>query len=153
MIAICDIASLLFFMGTPGWDMPVQMIKLIAIAPMNMLQAEIYEWAFALLGAVGYAGIVMLISLAVKSNVPALILSLAVVYVPTMLELYLPYGLQKALSLIPLVGSGTDIFRTYTFHIFGIYVWSPYLLITVPVLIGIMCMPLAVKKWSRKIKV
>ncbi len=152
MIAICDIVSQLFFMGTTGWDMPVQLIKLTTIAPMNMLQAEIYEWAFILLGMVGYAGIVMLISAAVKSNVLALILSLAVVYVPTMIDPYLPFGFQKALSLIPLVGSGTDIFRTYTFHIFGKYVWSPYLLITVPVLIGIVCMPFVVKKWSRRIK-
>ncbi len=152
IIAICDIASQLFFMGTTGWDMPVQLIKLIAIAPMNMLQAEIYEWAFTLLGMVGFAGIVMLISSAVKSNVLALLLSLAVVYVPTLIDPYLPCGLQKALSLIPLVGSGTDIFRTYTFHIFGKYVWSPYLLITVPVLIGIVCMPFVVRKWSSRIK-
>ncbi len=152
MVAISQIVSQLFFMGTTGWDMPVQLIKPIAIAPMNMLQGEIYEYAFMLLGMIGFAGIVMLISAAVKSNVLALILSLAVVYVPTMIDPYLPFGLQKALSLIPLVGSGTDIFRTYTFHIFGKYVWSPYLLITVPVLLGIVCMPVAIKKWSRRIK-
>lgn len=152
MIAICDIVSQLVFMGTTGWNMPVQLIKLTAIAPVNMLQAEIYEWVFILLGMIGFAGIVMLISSVVKSNVPALILSLAVVYVPTLIDPYLPFGLQKMLSLIPLVGSGTDIFRTYTFHFFGKYIWSPYLLITVPVLIGIVCMPFAVKKWSRRIK-
>lgn len=153
MIAAGQIAAQLFFLGTTGWDMPIQLIKLIAIAPMNMLQAEIYEYAFILLGGVGYAGIVMLISAAVKSSVPALILSLAVVYVPSMIDQYLPFGLQKALDFIPLVGSGTDIFRTNTFHIFGKYVWSPYLLIAVPVLIGIACMPFAVKKWSRRIRV
>ena len=152
IIAICEIVSQLFFMGTTGWDMPVQLIKLTAIAPMNMLQAEIYEWSFTLLGMIGFSGIVMLISAAVKSNVLALILSLAVVYVPTVIDPYLPFGLQKALSLIPLVGSGTDIFRTYTFHVFGKYVWSPYLLITVPALIGIVCIPFAVMKWSRRIK-
>ena len=53
-------------MGTAGWDMPIQNIKLIAVAPMNMLQAEIYEYAFVLLGAKGFAGIVMFISAAVK---------------------------------------------------------------------------------------
>ncbi len=153
VIAICDIVSQLFFMGTTGWDMPVQMLKLTAISPMNMLQAEIYEWTFTLLGMVGFAGIVMLISSAVKNNVLALILSLAVVYIPTVIDPYLPFGLQKALSFIPLVGSGTDIFRTYTFHIFGNYMWSPYLLITVPVLIGVGCMPFAVRKWSRSVKV
>lgn len=150
MVAVCDIVSQLFYMGTTGWDMPIQLIKLTAIAPMNMLQAEIYEWLFILLGMVGFAGIVMLVSSTVKSNVLALILSLAVVYVPTLIAPYLPFGLQKALSLIPLVGSATDIFRTYTFHILGKYVWSPYLLIIVPVMIGILCIPLAVKGWSRR---
>lgn len=153
MTAVGQIVSQLFFMGTTGWDMQIQMIKQIAIAPMNMLQGEIYEYGFMLLGMVGYAGLVMLISSAVKSNVLALILSLAVVYVPTMFESYLPYGLQKALSLIPLVGDGTDIFRTYTFNILGKYIWSPYLLIIVPVLIGIVCMPFAIRRWTRRLRV
>jgi len=119
---------------------------------MNMLQAEIYEYVFVLLGAIGFAGIVMFISAAVKNNVLTLLLSLAVVYGPMMIAEYLPYGMQKALDLIPLVGSSTDIFRTNTFRIFGKLIWSPYLLITIPVLIGILCMPFAIKSWSRRMK-
>ena len=152
ILVIPSIVSQILFMGTMGLDMPIQNIKPLAIASMNMLQAEIYEYAFALLGAVGFAGIVMFISATVKNNVLALLFSLAVVYGPMMVAEYLPYKLQKALDLLPLVGSSTDIFRTNTFHIFGKYVWSPYLLITVPVLIGICCMPFAVKNWSRRLK-
>lgn len=148
-----NVVSQIFFMGTTGWNMPIQVIKLISIAPMNMLQAEIYEYGFTFLGAIGFAGVVMLISAKTRSNVLALLLSLAVVYGPMMIVEYLPYGVQKALDLIPLVGSAADIFRTNTFHIFGKYIWSPYLLITVPVLIGILCMPIAVKGWSRRLKV
>ena len=152
LLAVSSVISQLFFMGTAGWDMPIQNIKLIAVAPMNMLQAEIYEYAFVLLGAIGFAGIVMFISAAVKNNVLTLLLSLAVVYGPMMIAEYLPYGMQKALDLIPLVGSSTDIFRTNTFRIFGKLIWSPYLLITIPVLIGILCMPFAIKSWSRRMK-
>mgnify|MGYP000832290684 CR=1 FL=1 len=79
--------------------------------------------------------------------------SLACVYGPMMIAEYLPYELQKVLDLLPLVGSGADIFRTNTFHIFGKYVWSPYLLVTVPILVGIFCMPFAVRNWSRRMKV
>lgn len=150
ILTVANIVSQIFFLGTTGWDMPVQLIKMISIAPMNMLQAEVYEYAFTFLGAIGYAGIVMFISAGMRSNVLALLLSLAVVYGPMMIVEYLPYDVQKALDLIPLVGSASDIFRTNTFHIFGKYIWSPYLLITVPVLIGILCMPLAVKGWSRR---
>ena len=95
----------------------------------------------------------MFLSAKVRSNVLALLFSLAVVYGPMMIVEYLPYGVQKALDFIPLAGSAADIFRTNTFHIFGNYIWSPYLLITVPVLIGILCMPLAIKGWSRRLKV
>lgn len=153
IIMMGSIVSQIFFLGTTGWDMPIQAIKLIAIAPMNMLQAEIYEYAFVFLGAIGFAGVIMFISAKTRSNVLALLFSLAVVYGSMMIAEYLPYGVQKALDLIPLVGSGADIFRTNTFCIFGKYVWSPYLLIIVPVLIGVLCMPLAVKGWSRRLRI
>ncbi len=152
VLSIGSIGAQLFFLGTAGWDMPIQAIKLIAIAPMNMLQAEIYEYAFTLLGAIGFAGIVMLISAAVKNNVQALLLSLAVVYGPMMIDQYLPYGAQMALDLLPFVGSGADIFRTNTFHFFGRIIWSPYLLLVVPALIGVVCMPVAVMRWARRMR-
>ncbi len=152
LLFVGNVTAQICYLRTDGWDMPIQNIKMIAVAPMNMLQAEIYEYAFVLLGAIGYAGIVMLISASVKNHATALLLSLAVVYAPMMIAQYLPLELQKALDLIPLAGSGADIFRTNTFHLFGRYIWSPYLLITVPVLIGIFCIPFAIKKWARKLK-
>ena len=112
LLATGMVLSQLFFMGTAGHDMPIQNIKMLSIAPITMLQAELYQYAFALLGSLGFAGVVMLISASVKSNVLALIASLAAVYGPMMVVEYLPYGLQKALDLLPLVGSSTDIFRT-----------------------------------------
>ena len=141
-----------FYLGWSGWDMPIQMIKLIAVAPMNMLQAEIYEYGFTLLGALGYTCIILLISSAVRNNMFALIFSLTAVYLPPVIAQYLPFSLQKALDLLPLVGSPTDIFRTNTFCLFGTYIWSPYLLITVPVLIGFLCIPFTVRRWARRPK-
>lgn len=147
-----SVVAQLFYMGTGGWDMPIQNIKMTAIASMNMLQAEIYEYACMLLGTIGYAGLVMLISASVKNNVPALLISLAAIYGPMAIAKYLPYTAQKMLDLLPLVGSSSDIFRTNTLNIFGKFIWSPYLLITVPVLIGIVCVPFAVKNWSKKMR-
>lgn len=152
LIAAGALSAQIFFMGWTGWDMPIQMIKMISIAPMNMLQAELYEYCFAFLGALGFAGVVLFISAAVKNTVFALIGSLAAVYGPMMIVQYLPLSLQKALDLLPLVGTPTDIFRTNTFCIFGKYIWSPYLLITVPVLIGILCIPFTVCRWAKQLK-
>lgn len=152
ILMVGNVASQLFFLGTAGWEMPVQTIKPIAIAPMNLLQAEIFEYAFTFLGAVGFAGVVMFLSAKTRSNVWALLFGLAAVYGPVMIAEYLPCELQKSLDLLPLAGSATDIFRTNTFQIFGKYVWSPYLLLTVPVLIGVLCIPLTVKGWSRRLR-
>lgn len=152
ILNICNVALQLFYMGTTGWDMPIQCIKLIAIAPMNMLQAELYTYAFILLGSIGFAGIVMLLSAICKNNFVTLLLSLGAVYLPTIIAEYLPYWAQKILDLLPLVGSPADVFRTNTFHIFGTYIWSPYLLIIVPVLIGAICIPFAVKGWAHRLQ-
>lgn len=152
MIAAGMIGSQLVYLGTEGWDMPIQTIKMIAIAPMNMLQAEIYEYAFTLLGALGFAGVVMLFSALCKNHVLALLMSLAVAYGPMTLRNRVPMALEKVFDLLPLVGSGADIYRTNTFRLFGHYIWSPYLIIWVPFVIGILCLSPAVKGWARRMR-
>lgn len=152
LLAAGMIVAQLVFLGTEGWDMPIQTIKMIAIAPMNMLQGETYEYAVTLLGVVGFAGVVMLISTCCKNHVLALLLSLGAAYGPMAVRDFSPYWLQKAFDLLPLVGSGADIFRTNTFHLFGRYIWSPYLLIWVPLTIGVLCLPFAVRRWARRMR-
>ncbi len=152
MLFAGSVGAQIFFMGTEGWDMPIQNIKLIAVAPLNMLQAEIFGYVFGFLGVIGFAGLMMLISARVKSNFAALLLGLAAVYGPMMIDEYLPFWAQKGMDLLPLVGSSADIFRTTTFCFFGHYIWSPYLLLTVPVAAGLACVPFAVKGWARRMK-
>lgn len=152
MTAVGMIGSQLVFLGTEGWDMPIQTVKMIAIAPMNMLQAEIYEYAFTVLGALGFAGVAMLFSARCKNHVLALLLSMAVVYGPMAMRNRVPALMEKLFDLLPLVGSGADVFRTNTFHLFGRYIWSPYLIIWVPFVIGVLCLPPAVRGWSRRMR-
>lgn len=152
MVAVGTVTLQLIYLGTEGWDMPIQMVKMIAIAPMNMLRAEIYEFAFTLLGALGYAGIVMLFSALCKNHVLALLMSLAVAYGPLVLRNRVPMVVEKLFDLLPLVGSGADIYRTNTFCLFGHYIWSPYLLIWVPFMIGVLCLLPAVKGWARRMR-
>ena len=94
----------------------------------------------------------MLFSALVKNNVLSLVFSLALIEIPGLLGFYLPIWAQDASQFIPLVGSPTDIFRMNMFHIFGKGIWMPWMLITVPVLIGIVCIPFAIKGWSRRHK-
>ena len=148
-VAAGAIAGQLIYLGTEGWDMPIQYIKLSAVAPMNMLQAEIYEYAYFLLGAVGLALLVMFFSAVVRNNFIALISGLAIVYLPMALAGYMPMWVQRVFDLIPLVGSPSDIFRTNVFHLFGQIIWSPYLLVTVPVLLGGAFVPFTIRRWAR----
>lgn len=153
IIVICSILLQIIFLGTGGCDMPIQCIKLIATAPWTILQAEIYEYAYLLLATLGYTGIVLLCSALTKSNYVSLLLSLSTIFVPMAITKFLPLSGQKALELIPFVGDSTDIFRTNAYHLFGHTIWSPYLLITVPVILGIVCLPFAIQAWAKRSKV
>ena len=89
------------FLGPEGWDMPIQCIKILAAAPWNVLQAEIYEYVYLLLAALGYTGIVLLCSALTRSNYVSLLTSLGIVFVPMAVSQFLPLWGQKLLDLIP----------------------------------------------------
>ena len=153
IIIFSSILLQIIFLGTEGADMPIQCIKILAVAPWTILQAEIYEYGYLLLASFGYTGIVLLCSALAKTNYVSIIISLAIVFVPMAILQFFPLCGQKALDLIPFVGSSTDIFRTNTYHLFGYTIWSPYLLITVPIILGLICLPFAVRSWARRAKI
>ena len=153
IITVSSILLQIIFLGTEGGDLPMQCIKILAVAPWTVLQAEIYEYGYLLLAALGYTGIVLLCSALAKTNYVSLIISLAIVFVPMAISQFLPLWGQKVLDLIPFVGSSTDIFRTNAYHLFGHIIWSPYLLITVPMILGLICLPFAVRSWAKRAKI
>lgn len=153
IIVFSSVFLQIVFLGTGGADMPIQCIKLIATAPWTVLQAEIYEYAYLLLATLGYTGIILLCSAVTRSNYVSLLFSLAIVFVPMSIAQFLPLWGQKALELIPFVGNSTDIFRTNAYHLFGQIIWSPYLLIIVPVILGVISLPFAIHAWAKRTKV
>lgn len=153
IIVFSSIFLQIVFLGTGGADMPIQCIKLLATAPWTVLQAEIYEYAYLLLATLGYTGIILLCSALTRSNYVSLLLSLAIVFVPMSIAQFLPLWGQKALELIPFVGNSTDIFRTNVYHLFGQIIWSPYLLITVPAILGVISLPFAIRAWAKRTNV
>lgn len=153
IITVSSILLQIIFLGTEVGDLPIQCIKILAVAPWTVLQAEIYEYSYLLLAALGYTGIVLLCSALAKTNYVSLIISLAIVFVPMAISQFLPLWGQKVLDLIPFVGSSTDIFRTNAYHLFGHIIWSPYLLITVPMILGLICLPFAVRSWAKRAKI
>lgn len=149
LIAIPSIIVQIVYLNTMGWDTPIQCIKMIAIAPMNMLQAEIYEYLYTLIGIMGFAGLVMLVSSLSKNDLLSIVGGFAMLLLPMIISEYLPYTMQLIVSLIPLAGDAADIFRMNTLNIFGKPVWLPYLELITPVLFVILCIPITAGRWAR----
>ncbi|MCR5232524.1 MAG: ABC transporter permease [Lachnospiraceae bacterium] len=149
IVIIPHIFVQLVFLGVEGWDVPIQCIKMIAIAPLNMLQAEIYEYSYVFIGIIGFSAMVMLVSSLFKNDRFAMIGGFALLVVPAIISDYLPYRSQLVVSLFPLAGNAADIFRMYTLNLFGKIVWLPYMELVVPLVFAIISIPLIVKRWSR----
>lgn len=105
------------------------------------------------MAALGYTGIVLLCSALTRSNYVSLLISLWIVFVPMAVSQFLPLWGQKLLDIIPFVGNATDIFQTNMYHLFGLRIWSPYLLITVPISVGVISLPFAVHFWAKRAKI
>ena len=84
--------------------------KMLAIAPMNMLQAEVYEYLYTLIGIIGFTGLVMLISSLSKNDVLSIVGGFALLLIPLIISEYLPYTLQIIISTFPLAGDAADFF-------------------------------------------
>ena len=82
LISIPSIIVQMVYLGMQGWDTPIQCIKMLAIAPMNMLQAEVYEYMYTLIGIIGFTGLVMLISSISKNDVLSIVSGFALLLIP-----------------------------------------------------------------------
>lgn len=138
------------WLGFEGWDLPIQLIKMLATAPMNMLQAECYELAYLFCSMLGFAGIALLMSALLPGTTAALIAALLITWGPQILNQYLPWSVQQYLRLLPFVGGAEDIFRQNLYHWFGLRIWSPGPLLAIPLLVGAACLPAAALAWCRK---
>ena len=153
LLAVGCIVLQYIYLGTEGYDMPIQCIKMIAIAPMNMLEAEGYEYLFALTSSLGVAGLTMLFSANSKNNLLSLICGALLLILPLILEPYLPYQAQMVMSLIPLAGSAADIFRTYTLTVFGYPLWMPYVMPVAAILWAVLSVPGIIRAWAKRMDI
>lgn len=150
MFAAVMVAVQAVWLGFEGWNLPIQLIKMLATAPMNMLQAECYELACLLGSALGFAGVALLLSALLPGTTSALVAALLTTWGPQILNQYLPWSVQQCLRLLPFVGGAEDIFRQNLYHWFGLRIWSPGPLLAIPLLVGAACLPAAALAWCRK---
>lgn len=148
-ISIPSIIVQMVYLGTQGWDTPIQCIKMLAIAPMNMLQAEVYEYMYTLIGIIGFTGLVMLISSFSKNDVLSIVGGFALLLIPLIISEYLPYTLQIIISIFPLAGDAADIFRMNTLNVFGKPIWLPYIELMTPFLFALVSIPVTASRWAK----
>ena len=150
MFAAVMVAVQAIWLGFEGWNLPIQLIKMLATAPMNMLQAECYELAYLFCSVLGFAGAALLMSALLPGSTAALVAALLITWGPQILNQYLPWPVQQHLRLLPFVGGAEDIFRQNLYHWFGLRLWSPGPLLWGPLLVCAVCLPFAVMAWCRK---
>ena len=64
------------WLGFEGWNLPIQLIKMLTTAPMNMLQAEFYELTYLFCSVLGFAGVALLLSALLPGTTAALVVAL-----------------------------------------------------------------------------
>ena len=143
-----QLALQFFFLGTRGMALPVQLIKPLATAPLTVWQAELWAYAQLFAATLGFTGLMLLLS-ALCSSFAAVLCGLALLFGPVLAGAWLPVAAQKALELLPFVGSTVDTLRTNLYHVFGWAVWSPYAFLAVPPLLGLAALP-AARRWCRR---
>ncbi len=120
----------------------MQFIKPYSFAPITIGQAELYQ---IILGFISCAAITLftaLVSSAVHSTFPAVIIPAAVIISGLMSGL-IPESLEFIAAWIPFVGNYTALFgMNMYFHI-----WQPYYIMITPVIISVVCLPWAVYKF------
>ena len=150
MFAAVMVAVQAVWLGFEGWNLPIQLIKMLTTAPMNMLQAECYELAYLFCSMLGFAGVALLLSALLPGTTATLVAALLTTWGPQILNQYLPWSVQQYLRLLPFVGGAEDIFRQNLYHWFGLRIWSPGPLLVIPLLVGAACLPAAALAWCRK---
>lgn len=137
------ICGQLFFCGTRALNCPIQLIKPIAAAPLTIAQAEIYLIVLGLLSCLAITAVTFLLSSAVNIVFPVAAASMMLIIVPMLISGTIPDSLSF-ITVLPFMSDYTELYRTNMYF----HIWSPYLMTAAPVIVFIICAPIAVWKFS-----
>lgn len=136
------VAGQLIFCGTRALNCPIQLIKPLATAPLTILQAEIYLIVLGYFSCLAMAAVTFLLSSMINYVFPAVSASMMLIILPMLPSGMLPESL-RFLSVLPFMSNYTELFRTNIYF----HIWSPYLMLAVPIVIFLLCAPLGVYKF------
>jgi hypothetical protein len=77
-----------------------------------------------------------------SSAFPVITISLLVMLLPLIIRDNLPEWLKGYVKLFPFASDYSELFLTNIYHVLGIRIWSPYLLLFIPVLIILLSIPI-----------
>lgn len=143
------IAGQLAFVGTRALNCPVQLIKPLATVSMTIWQAEAYAVLLGLLGCLAIVALTVALSARLTAAFSVIIISLLVLILPFGFSGSLPDMLQSIVALMPFASNFSELMRTNLYHIFGMRIWSPYVLVVVPIIITAALLPIAVRFYTR----
>lgn len=140
----------LIFIGTRGLSCPIQLIKPLSTAALTIGQAELYTLVLGLLCCLCISSVCIVFSARMKSPFLTIILSMIFLFVPVFLKNSdLPSWLSKIIGLFPFANDYGELFRTNLYHIFGLHIWTPWIMLATPVIIILIALPLAKHSYVR----
>lgn len=140
----------LFFVGIRGLDSPIQLIKPIATAPLSIIQSELFAISLGFLACSAIVSFTIMISAKMSSAFPVVTISLLVMFLPSIIGINVPKSLGNIIQLFPFVSDYSELFRTNIYHMFGLIIWSPYMLLIFPSIITIICLPMAKSSYEKR---
>lgn len=140
----------LFFVGVIGLDCPIQLIKPIATSALSIIQSELFAIVLGFLSCSAIVSFTIMLSAKMSSPFPVIIISLLGMFLPLIIGTNVPKGLSNIIELFPFVSDYGELFRTNIYHMFGLIIWSPYMLLIFPIIITVICLPIAKSSYEKR---
>ncbi len=143
------ISGQLAFVGTRALNCPIQLIKPLATVSMTIWQAELYSVLLGLICCIAITALTAALSSKLSAPFSVIIIALFVLLLPFGFSGSMPDMLKSIVSLMPFAGDFSELMRTNLYRIFGMRIWSPYMMLAVPMLMTAVCLPLAARLYTR----
>ena len=138
--------------GSKGADCSLQVLSFLAPADVNLLQAYLYVVLAGYFMCLFMQGITLLLSAKMSSPFPVIICTMVFFIVPS----FLPYSrssrtYNNILNLMPakMAAAYTALTKYEVFHIFGLKISYPVMLILIAVLVSVVTLPFAYRAFHR----
>jgi len=150
-MAVCTITTFTIY-GFNGWNCSLQIMNLLAPSNVNLLQTYLYVLLAGYCLCLLMQGITLMLSAKMTSPFPVIVSTFVLFFVPS----FIPYSrssrlFNNLLNLLPsnMAAAYTALTKYEVYHIFGLRISYPVMLIIVAILAAMITLPFAYKSFRK----